>query len=96
MTNIDLSVTTASSWITPNLSGFSITSDTPVSYPVTELYDNDEGCPQINCTPVEFMAYVLGPQTLPLHKALMVMALRRFLASVYPHHFIILCSPFCR
>lgn len=76
MTNIDLSVTTASSWITPNLSGLSITSDAPVSYPVTELYDNDEGCPQINCTPVEFMAYVLGPQTLPLHKALMVMALR--------------------
>lgn len=76
MTNIDLSVTTAPVWITPNLSGLSITSDAPVSNPVTELYDNDEGCPQINCTTVEFMAYVLGPQTLPLHKALMVMALR--------------------
>lgn len=38
----------------------------------TEPYDNDNGCPQINCTVAEYMQYVLGPQTLPLHKALMV------------------------
>lgn len=96
MTSIDLSVTTEGTWITPNLSAFSVTSESTVSNPITELYDNDNGCPQINCTTIEYMAYVLGPQTLPLHKALMVMALRT--AFCLPHFIslYVLFSPLCR
>lgn len=33
---------------------------------------DDYGCPNLNCTPMEFTQFILGPQTLPLHKALLV------------------------
>ncbi|XP_032587092.1 neuropeptides capa receptor isoform X2 [Drosophila mojavensis] len=33
---------------------------------------DDYGCPNLNCTPMEFTQFILGPQTLPLHKALLI------------------------
>ncbi|XP_062134710.1 neuropeptides capa receptor isoform X2 [Drosophila sulfurigaster albostrigata] len=67
-----LNMTTAStSWLPSNLSTYLATSDATISS-TTEPYDNDNGCPQINCTTVEYTSYILGPQSLPLHKALMI------------------------
>ncbi|XP_064545751.1 neuropeptides capa receptor isoform X1 [Drosophila montana] len=33
---------------------------------------DDYGCPHMNCTAMEFVQFILGPQTLPLHKALLI------------------------
>ncbi|KAH8406278.1 hypothetical protein KR215_010142, partial [Drosophila sulfurigaster] len=63
--------TTSTSWLPSNLSTYLATSDATISS-TTEPYDNDNGCPQINCTTVEYTSYILGPQSLPLHKALMI------------------------
>ncbi|KAL7734505.1 hypothetical protein ACLKA6_010822 [Drosophila palustris] len=64
---------TEASWLL-NLSTNDFMSTSPATLPTTttEPYDNDNGCPQINCTTLEYMQYILGPQTLPLHKAVMV------------------------
>ncbi|KAH8419528.1 hypothetical protein KR222_004282, partial [Zaprionus bogoriensis] len=72
MTSIDLLATTDTAWLGPNLSVYSVTSEATVTHGVTELFDNDNGCPQINCTTIEYMQYILGPQRLPLHKAIMI------------------------
>ncbi|XP_034481709.1 neuropeptides capa receptor isoform X2 [Drosophila innubila] len=64
---------TEAPWLTMNSSTYEFMSTKErTATPTTEPYDNDNGCPQINCTTIEYMAYVLGPQTLPLHKAIMV------------------------
>ncbi|KAM8708011.1 hypothetical protein ACLKA7_015046 [Drosophila subpalustris] len=64
---------TEATWLL-NLSTNDFMSTSPATLPTTttEPYDNDNGCPQINCTTLEYMQYILGPQTLPLHKAVMV------------------------
>jgi len=55
-------------------------SNKPDLYPTSVSLEPSHGfetedyyaCGTFNCTPTEFVAFVLGPQTLPLYKAILV------------------------
>lgn len=50
----------------------SFTNTSVSSDPSHGFGEEDYACGTFNCSPKEFVAFVLGPQTLPLYKAVLV------------------------